>query len=122
MKGIIGKKVGMTQVFDENGAVTPVTLIEAGPCFVTQKKTLERDGYQAIQLGFEEVSEKRLTKPELGHLKKVNGPKLKYLREFRVDDLDDYEEGQKIEVSIFEAGDRYEQRKRVCRWGQATSF
>lgn len=105
MKSIIGKKVGMTQVFDENGRVTPVTLIEAGPCFVIQKKTIERDGYQAIQVGFEEVSEKRLTKPALGHLNKVNAPKLKHLREFRVDNLDDYEEGQKIEVSIFEAGD-----------------
>jgi large subunit ribosomal protein L3 len=105
MKSIIGKKVGMTQIFDENGTVTPVTLIEAGPCYVTQKKTVENDGYQAVQVGFQEVSEKRLTKPQLGHLQKVNAPKLKHLREFRVDDLSAYEEGQKIDVSIFEVGD-----------------
>lgn len=105
MKSIIGKKVGMTQIFDENGTVTPVTLIEAGPCYVTQKKTVESDGYQAVQVGFQEVSEKRLTKPQLGHLQKVNAPKLKHLREFRVDDLSAYEEGQKIDVSIFEVGD-----------------
>jgi large subunit ribosomal protein L3 len=105
MKGIIGKKVGMTQVFDENGTVTPVTLIEAGPCYITQKKTIEQDGYNAVQLGFEETTEKRLTKPQLGHLKKSNVPNLRHLREFRVENLDDYEEGQKIDVSVFEVGE-----------------
>ena len=105
MKSIIGKKIGMTQIFDENGTVTPVTLVEAGPCYVTQKKTVENDGYQAVQVGFGEVSKKRLTKPQLGHLQKVNAPKLRHLREFRVDDLAAYEEGQKIDVSIFEVGD-----------------
>jgi large subunit ribosomal protein L3 len=105
MKGIIGKKVGMTQVFDENGTVTPVTLIEAGPCYITQKKTMEQDGYNAVQLGFEETTEKRLTKPQLGHLKKSNVPNLRHLREFRVENLDDYEEGQKIDVSVFEVGE-----------------
>ena len=105
MKGIIGKKVGMTQIFDENGTVTPVTLIEAGPCYVTQKKTKEADGYNAIQIGFGDASEKQLTKPALGHLKKASAPQLRHLREFRADNLDDFEEGQKIEVSIFEVGD-----------------
>lgn len=105
MKSIIGKKVGMTQIFGEDGTVTPVTLIEAGPCYITQKKTVERDGYNAIQVGFEEVPEKRLNKPTLGHLKKMNCPPLKHLREFRVSNPDEYEEGQKIEASIFEVGD-----------------
>jgi large subunit ribosomal protein L3 len=95
----------MTQVFDQNGTVTPVTLIEAGPCYITQKKTMEQDGYNAVQLGFEETTEKRLTKPQLGHLKKSNVPNLRHLREFRVENLDDYEEGQKIDVSVFEVGE-----------------
>ncbi len=95
----------MTQVFDEDGIVTPVTLIEAGPCYVTQKKTVEQDGYVAIQIGFEETSEKHLTKPQLGHLKKTDAPNLRHLREIRVKDLDNYEEGQKIEASIFEIGE-----------------
>jgi len=108
MKGILGKKVGMTQVFDEKGEVIPVTVIEAGPCFVTQKKTMERDGYTAIQLGFEEVRRKRLTKGQWGHLQKNKLPPLRYLREIRVSeaDLEEYEEGQKISVGIFEAGEK----------------
>ena len=106
MKGIIGKKAGMTQIFDENGTVTPVTLIEAGPCYVTQKKTVETDGYNAIQVGFLETSEKHLTKPRLGHLQKASAPNLRHLREFLVDNIDDYEEGQKIDVSVFAVGDR----------------
>ncbi len=105
MKGILGKKVGMTQIFDERGNVIPVTVIEAGPCFVTQVKTKERDGYQAIQLGFEEVKPKRLTKAQLGHLQKRGLPPLRHLREIRVDDVSGYEEGQKIRVSIFDVGD-----------------
>jgi len=107
MKGILGKKVGMTQVFDEKGEVIPVTVIEAGPCFVTQKKTVERDGYAAIQLGFEEVKRKRLTKGQWGHLQKSKLPPLRYLREIRVNEaeLDEYEEGQKINVGIFEVGE-----------------
>lgn len=105
MKGILGKKVGMTQIFDEAGNVIPVTVIEAGPCFVTQVKTKERDGYQAIQLGFEEVKLKRLTKGQLGHLRKRDLPPLRYLREIRVNDVSGYEEGQKIRVSIFDVGD-----------------
>jgi len=82
-KGLIGKKIGMTQIFDEKGAAIPVTLIEAGPCFVTQVLSLENDGYSAVQLGFEEVKQKRLTGGQLGHLKKSNLPPLKFLREFR---------------------------------------
>lgn len=105
MKGIIGRKVGMTQVFDEKGTVTPVTLVEAGPCYIIQKKTIEHDGYNAVQLGFEETTEKRLTKPQMGHLKKANVPNLRHLREFRVENLADYEEGQKFDVSVFEVGD-----------------
>ena len=107
MKGILGKKVGMTQVFDESGEVVPVTIIEAGPCFVTQKKTVEKDGYTAIQLGFKEVKPKRLTQGQWGHLQKNNLPPLRYLRELLVSEgeTEEYEEGQKISVGIFDAGD-----------------
>lgn len=106
MKGILGKKVGMTQIFDENGTVIPVTLIEAGPCFVTQKKTVEADGYNAIQIGFGDVPEKRLTQPVNGHLKRAGVSPVKYLREFRVEDPGAYEEGQQINVSVFNVGDK----------------
>jgi large subunit ribosomal protein L3 len=106
MKGILGKKVGMTQILDEKGLIVPVTLIEAGPCYVTQKKTIENDGYSAIQLGFGEIHQKSLKKPAAGHLKKSGTPPVKYLREFYVDDLDSYQEGQKIDASVFEVGDR----------------
>ncbi|MDH4136177.1 MAG: 50S ribosomal protein L3 [Anaerolineae bacterium] len=106
MKGILGRKVGMTQIFDERGEVVPVTVIEAGPCFVTQVKTLERDGYAAVQLGFKEVKPERLTRPQLKHLSKNQLPPLRYLREIRMSDVSQYEEGQKIRVSIFDVGDR----------------
>jgi large subunit ribosomal protein L3 len=106
MKGILGRKVGMTQIFDEGGEVVPVTIIEAGPCFVTQVKTPERDGYAAVQLGFKEVKSKRLTRPQLAHLLKNQLPPLRYLREIRVSDVSQYEEGQKVRVSIFDVGDR----------------
>jgi large subunit ribosomal protein L3 len=105
MKRILGKKVGMTQIFDENGEVIPVTIIEAGPCYVTQKKTVEKDGYNAIQVGFGELPEKGLNKPKAGHLKKSNTPPVRYLREFRVADSAEFEEGQKFDASVFEAGD-----------------
>ncbi len=85
-KGLIGKKIGMTQIFDENGAAVPVTLIEAGPCYVTQVRTPDQDGYSAVQLGFVEVKPKRLTGGEMGHLKRNNVPPLRFLREFRVKD------------------------------------
>lgn len=102
MKGILGKKVGMTQIFDDIGEVIPVTIIEAGPCYVTQIKTKEKDGYQAIQLGFGEA--KRLNKPERGHLPK-GVPDLRYLREFRIDDVSVYELGQKIDAGTFSVGE-----------------
>jgi large subunit ribosomal protein L3 len=107
MRGILGKKVGMTQVFDERGEAIPVTVIEAGPCFVAQIKTVERDGYSAVQLGIDEAKPKRLTQPQLKHLEKSNLPPLRYLREVRVssEELDNFEEGQKVTVDIFEEGE-----------------
>ena len=102
IEGLIGKKIGMTQVFSDDGSVKGVTAIEAGPCFVTQIKTQAKDGYNAVQLGFEEV--KRLNSPEKGHLKPA-GHSLKYLREFKVDDLVSIRVGQKVDVSIFKPGD-----------------
>ena len=105
MKGLLGKKLGMTQIFDDRGEVIPVTVIEAGPCYITQKKTLENDGYTAVQLGFEEVKPARVNKPELGHLAKSHLPSLRYLREFRVEDHSDLSEGQKLDASVFEVGD-----------------
>lgn len=105
MTEILGKKVGMTQIVDETGAIIPVTVIEAGPCYVTQKKTVENDGYGAIQLGFGDLRQKSLNKPKAGHLKKSSSPALKYLREFRVANPDDYTEGQKIDASVFAVGD-----------------
>lgn len=106
MTAILGKKVGMTQLFDEKGEVVPVTVIEAGPCFVTQVKTEENDGYQAIQLGFEETKVKRLTKGQQGHLQSNDLPLLRYLREFRVKGDADLQVGQKITVDVFEVGGR----------------
>jgi large subunit ribosomal protein L3 len=102
MKGIVGKKAGMTQVFDDSGEVIPVTIIEAGPCYVTQIKTDKKDGYQAIQLGFGES--KRLNKPQRGHLPR-GVPDVRYLREIRVDDVSAYEIGQKIDAGIFSPGE-----------------
>lgn len=108
MKGMIGKKVGMTQVFDEQGNVIPVTVIEAGPCYVTQVRNSERDGYVAVQLGYGETKPTRLTKGQLGHLQKHQLPALRYLREFRVKDNGgvDVEEGAEIKVDVFERGER----------------
>jgi len=105
-KAIIGRKVGMTQIFDSNGKVVPVTVIEAGPCVVVQKKTVEKDGYDAVQLGFGDVKEKRLTKPELGHLKKAGVPLKKYLKEFRLADISKLNVGDVIKADIFAEGDR----------------
>ena len=106
MKGIVGKKVGMTQIFNENGDVIPVTLIEAGPCYIVQKKTVEKDGYEAIQLGYGEISEKRLTKAVAGHLKKVSAPPVRHLREFKFSNYSELEEGQKLDAGIFAVGER----------------
>lgn len=105
VKGLIGKKIGMTQIFDENGAAIPVTVIEAGPCYVTQVRMPERDGYSAVQLGFGETKPKRLTGGQLGHLKRNNLAPLKYLREFRVKDPD-VQEGDQVTVAVFGVGER----------------
>ncbi len=108
MKGILGRKLGMTQLIMENGEVVPVTIIQAGPCYVTQLKKPEVDGYAAVQLGFEEVAERKLTKPERVRLQKNGLPPLKVLREFRLTDGDDseYQIGQQISVDVFQEGDR----------------
>ncbi len=102
--GILGTKLGMTQVFDETGKAIPVTVVQAGPCPVTQVKTVETDGYSAIQVGFKEVAEKALTKPELGHLAKSNSAPLRHLHEYRLADASQYELGQQITVEQFSAG------------------
>jgi len=107
MKGIIGKKLGMTQVFDEIGNVVPVTVIQAGPCFVTQVRTDANDGYTAVQLGFSETKPQRLTQGELGHLRRNNLPALRHLREFRIRNGDvDVAEGQQVTADVFAKGER----------------
>lgn len=124
MKGLIGRKVGMTQIFDEEGTVVPVTVIEAGPCFVVQSKTVAKEGYSAIQIGFEEVAQHKLARPKRGHLGllKIDDehprrrqlpeaiPPLRYLREIRTGDEDDYQEGQKLLADIFQVGERVDIR------------
>lgn len=106
-KFILGKKIGMTQIFNENGLALPVTVIQAGPCAVVQKKTVENDGYTALKVGFEEIPEKKLSKPEKGLFSKVKVSSRRYLREFRTDDVAKYEVGQEIKVAdMFNAGDR----------------
>ena len=107
MKGMIGKKVGMTQVFDQEGIVTPVTVIQAGPCYVTQVRNAKRDGYVSVQLGYGETKPRRLTKGQLGHLQKADLPALRHLREFRLseDAPIALEEGQEITVDVFEQGE-----------------
>ena len=105
-KGIIGKKLGMTQIFDEKGNVIPVTLIEAGPCVVAQKKTVENDGYAAIQLAYEDAKEKHLTKAELGHFKKAGISPKKHLKEFRLDDTSAFEAGSVVTVDTFAKGEK----------------
>ena len=105
-KGIIGKKIGMTQIFDEVGNVIPVTVIQAGPCVVTQKKTVETDGYDAVQLGFGSVKEKHLTKAEVGHFKKANVEFKKHLKEFRLDDVSAINVGDVISADTFAAGEK----------------
>ncbi|MCM1043120.1 MAG: 50S ribosomal protein L3 [Corallococcus sp.] len=104
-KAIIGKKLGMTQVFLQDGTMVPVTVVKAGPCTVVQKKTLERDGYSALQLGFEEVEARKLNKPELGHIKKANAAPLKHLHEFKLEGAEGYETGATLDCSLFAAGD-----------------
>jgi len=104
MKGLIGKKVGMTQLFDDAGRAVPVTVIKAGPCYVTQVRTVDQDGYSAVQLGFEETKTQCLSGGELGHLKKNELPPLRILREFRTNE--ELEEGQTLTVDVFEEGER----------------
>ena len=105
-KAIIGKKIGMTQIFDEKGLVIPVTVIEAGPCIVAQVKTIETDGYNAIQLGYGDVKENRINRPEKGHFTKAKLALKKHLREFRVSEIADVTVGNEIKVDVFEAGDK----------------
>jgi len=105
-KGILGRKLGMTQVWNDEGRMVPVTVIQAGPCRVVQLKTPERDGYAAVQLAFGETKARKLNKPELGHLKAANAEPSKHLAELRVDDLSGFEVGQVIKADLFEAGER----------------
>lgn len=107
MKGLIGRKLGMTQIFNEQGAMIPVTVLEVGPCFVTQIKTPVTEGYAAIQLGFEEIAERRLTGGERGHLKKARASAVRILREFRIkeEEIGDYRTGQKLQADVFSVGD-----------------
>ena len=105
-KGIIGKKVGMTQIFDEKGNVIPVTVIEAGPCYVAQKKTVEADGYSALQLAFEDAKEKHCTKAEIGHAKKAGITPKKHLKEFRLEDCTAYNVGDVVSADTFAAGEK----------------
>ncbi|SQC06116.1 50S ribosomal protein L3 [Clostridium perfringens] len=105
-KAIIGKKVGMTQIFDENGRVIPVTVVEAGPCVVVQKKTVETDGYDAIQVGFGELREKLVNKPRRGHFAKAGVSLRRTLKEFRMEDIANYNVGDEIKVDTFEIGDK----------------
>ncbi len=105
-KGLIGKKIGMTQLFDENGKVIPVTVVEAGPCTVVQKKTVENDGYAAVQVGYGDIKITRVNKPEAGHFKKANVAPKKVLREFRLEDTDALNVGDVLKADVFAAGDR----------------
>ena len=105
-KGLIGKKIGMTQLFDENGKVIPVTVVEAGPCTVVQKKTIENDGYEAIQVGFGDVKVQRVNKPMAGHFKKADVAPKKVLKEFRLENIADVNVGDILKADIFAVGDR----------------
>ncbi len=105
-KGIIGKKMGMTQIFDENGKVVPVTVVEAGPCTVVQKKTVESDGYVAVQLGYGDISAKKVSKPAKGHFDKADVAPKRTLREFRLDDISAMNVGDILKADVFVAGDR----------------
>ena len=127
-KAIIGKKIGMTQIFDENGNVVPVTVIEVGPCVVAQKKTVEKDGYNALQLGFMEVKAKHMTKAEIGHFEKAGVAYKKHLKEFRLDDcsanvgdvitVDTFAEGDKVDITGMTKGRGY--TGAIKRWNHHT--
>ena len=105
-KAIIGRKVGMTQIFDEAGKVVPVTVIEAGPCVVVQKKTADKEGYDSVQLGYGEVAAKKLTKPEKGHLDKAGVGLMKHLHEFRLEDCASLNVGDVLKADVFKEGER----------------
>ncbi|MBR6593681.1 MAG: 50S ribosomal protein L3 [Clostridia bacterium] len=105
-KGIIGKKIGMTQIFDEKGNVIPVTVVAAGPCVVVQKKTVAKDGYEAVQLGFSEIEDRKLSKPAKGHFKKAGVPFKRYLKEFRLEDCSALNVGDVVKADTFEVGER----------------
>ena len=105
-KGLIGKKIGMTQIFDENGKVVPVTVVEAGPCVVSQKKTVENDGYAAVQIGFGDLKAHKVKTPMAGHFAKANVAPKRTLREFRFDDIDAYNVGDLVKADVFAAGDK----------------
>ena len=105
-KGIIAKKIGMTQIFSEDGSLIPVTVLQAGPCYVTQVKTIENDGYEAVQVGFDDVREKLVTKPVKGHLDKAGVQTLRFMKEFKLENASEYKLGQEIKADIFEAGDK----------------
>ncbi|WP_252223074.1 MULTISPECIES: 50S ribosomal protein L3 [unclassified Clostridium] len=105
-KAIMGKKIGMTQIFNEAGKVIPVTVVEAGPCVVVQKKTVEKDGYEAIQVGFGDIREKLVNKPAKGHFEKAGVVLKRTLKEFRLEDVSGYEIGQEIKADVFEIGDK----------------
>lgn len=105
-KAIMAKKVGMTQVFTESGVLVPVTVLEAGPCVVTQKKTVENDGYSAVQVGFTDAKAKHVTKPEKGHFDKAKVTPKKYLKEFKLDDIEAIEVGAEIKADVFAAGEK----------------
>lgn len=105
-KAIIGKKLGMTQIFDENNKVVPVTVIEAGPCVVTQKKTVEKDGYEAIQVGYGVIKEKLVNKPLKGHFNKAGVGSKRLLKEFKLENSNDYQVGQELKADLFVAGDK----------------
>ena len=105
-KAILGKKLGMTQIFNDEGKVVPVTVVEAGPCVVLQKKTVEKDGYNSIQVGFGEIREKLVNKPLTGHFKKANTQVKRFIREFRLQDTSSYEVGDEIKADIFEQGQK----------------
>ena len=102
--GLLGNKIGMTQIFDESGNIIPVTILKVGPCVITQIKTEAKEGYNAIQIGYSNVSNKSLTQPQLGHLQKSNIQPLKYLKEFRLDNLEEFEVGQTLNVDLLSAG------------------
>lgn len=118
MSGLLGKKIGMTRIFDEKGNVVPVTVVQAGPCFVTQVKTAENDGYNAVQLGYDPKKEKNTTKPILGHLKKANAPALRVLKEFKIAADVEIKLGDVVKADIFAAGEMV----KVSGWSKGRGF